>query len=187
MKPENQAEWLKGIDEDQNLVGLENISTPKRNQGGRRWFLSKLLALRVKLGQYDARSGKIVLSEFPIPAASYDATTTADALTLTCEAGYDYEVYLAAASDTDNAFVLTLTGTIGGVACGGLPSMTAGVAAGDWGFVIGGVNNLGAATDTSLLNSVWLAPGDSLTITIVGFASPDANHKVFLYRKHKRA
>jgi len=182
---EDMKQWLREITKDQNLTEIDDI-TLTRVDGKRRWWRSSVLQPVLQKGSYNSYTGKYVLHGFPVSGMDYDDTDTEDSLTTTCPEGYIREVQLMGASDTDTGFALTLTGVIGGVAFRAL-LQTGGYVADDWGYLIGAdqARTNDGDCDAVIKGPIWLNAGDTLTMTIQGFASPDANFKIILYRDHK--
>ena len=56
-KAENQSSWLKDVDLDQNVKGIEYIKDIYVG-GLRKWFLSKVLSGNYRIGKYNNTTNK---------------------------------------------------------------------------------------------------------------------------------
>lgn len=175
-------QWLKKITPDQNLSDIEQIDDT-RVSGFKQWFMSRLIGPFIKLGYYDADADRIVQGS---PSESYTwesefTTASAAALTLTCPAGYRYEVYHACAWNVTQASSTTLTATIGGNT---LTLIT--TAAGQTqikGLAIG--QGFGALSDYSHTAPIGLSAGDTMTLTCGTYAAGNDTQHQYVFKSYR--
>lgn len=180
MKTQPQAEWLKGIDDDQNIVGLENVQNTPKAQAGRKWFLSKVLAPFIKFGHYETRTGKIRLGdwEHAEQILVVDATSAGTSV-ITCPATYKYRVEFAKVMNSTRAPLPYVEIVKNGATMDftGIAAATAGIAI----PIIGGAEN--QANQVSMKGPVELYPAETLTLGDDNFVAADVMEYGFIIRR----
>ena len=76
MKGKQQQEWLREVDLDQNIQGLEQIEQTIKNEETRKWFLSQMLAGNVAFARYNPVTGFIELGAEDRNAHTFVLSTT---------------------------------------------------------------------------------------------------------------
>lgn len=173
--------WLGRITDDQNLKDLDHISNTPMS-GERRWWTSRILAPFIKYGWYNPDTGKVALGSLDFfTNESVFTTVSVQALTLTCEAGYRYEVWFAACFNATQISFSALTCNIGGNAID-LAQTATGLTRGV-GTIIG-LAQTAAVADLQCA-PIGLSPGDTLTLTCSAFAAGNNTEHYFIYRRYK--
>ena len=111
----NQTEWLKEIEDDQNVLSLDNIGLT-RWYGLRNWFMSKVLQQCFKIGYYDPETGRFVLGS---PGDSYTwemefTTVSIGTLSVVCPEGYRMDIIDGGAQNATQATNIDVDVTISG-------------------------------------------------------------------------
>jgi len=183
-----QAEWLKKIEPDQNVNGLERFIATIKNELGRKWFHSQVLQPTTPTAWYNPTSGRYVLGPhgYFVPGSSYTTTSQA-ALTLTCPTSHRYRVYYASCRNATQASTISLSANIGGNAItdmltpGSTGILTTNVAVG----ACGAVGDLAGNPSTPITpNEVWLNAGDTLTMTLTTYAAANNTEHIFLFEDY---
>jgi hypothetical protein len=181
MRKENQQQWLREIDNDQNVQGINTLDDTQKDGAGKRWFPSQVIQPGIVLGHYNPSEGRyeLVTPYYGEHTLVYD-DTSASTYTLTAPAGHRYRVVWFAHFNITRASTITAQATIGGVTAAAFASSVSAntVAIGRWAVAVGGMSS--GATNTSPMEVV-LNPGDSITITDTTFVAADTVGNVALY------
>lgn len=185
MKTEGRQanDWLREVTKDQNLEDLDDVTLTRMDRA-RRWFASRILQPMFKTGYYDSNTGLFVLGS---PSDSYTwesefTTASAAALTLTCPAGYRYEIVYAAAWNATQVSTCTASASIAGNTMS-LIVGTSGTAVNS-GMVMGGFNG---ATAITLTGPIGLSAGDTFTLTLNTYAAGNDTEHQIIFRSYKVA
>lgn len=150
----------------------------------RQMFLSHMINLELNIGSINPDTSHLVPG-IPSPAPGSEYTTTAvAALTLTCPANRRLRVYYAGACNNTQASVVNLTGTFGGnvVLRPLVVSLTNSQIL--MNVVIGKPSPAAGGTAGSI-DEIWLAPGESITITCATFAAGNDTEHLILYEEYR--
>lgn len=174
-----QQEWLRKIELDQNIVGLETIEDTLKNEAFRKWFLSQVLSPTINMGHYNNDTGRIVLNA-AIPGLSFNTAAVATH-TLTVPAGSTYRVIAGAFVNNTRNYGGTLTASIGGQAMTFMSSAAGSTTLGRWCIWIGSAGLNASNAYPGIAGPVVLAAGDTITFTDASFVAGDDMEFYFFY------
>jgi len=177
----DQSQYLKNVEDDQNVNTIVDIMLTVKNTIGKKYFWSKMLNNFFHFGKYNQSTGRIELSnvEQGIATLATDVATH----TLTCPANRRYHVKFCSSVEggfATRAYSLAAVQsgtTVNYLAAGGV--MAVGIAQ----VLIGTpfcINNAGAF-NPAIPNPITLNPGDTLGITMDGLIAGDGHHTYWVY------
>jgi len=178
-----QQEWLRKVELDQNVVGLETIEDTLKNEEFRKWFMSQVLNGTFKMGYYNATTGRFELgAHIPEQTVQYSAVS-ADANTFTVPAGArGVKVHVAMTENDTRNYGAVLSGTINGTAVANLFTAAAASATSGRSLVmVGAAGPTGATNLSGLSGPIVLLPGDSLTMTLNNFVAADTVFHTWIF------
>lgn len=181
--------WLKEIELDQNLRGIDSLPLTVKNEQGRLWYLSQVLNPELDQGHYDPNDGRYHNGPYvPHTATNYTSAVNNTTQTLTCPASRAYKVTAVGLMNNTTAPQFTSVYTPLGGTASTLTSMGgAGTATNSMNFCIGGVARGGPLTETAgeILNGpLWMRPGDTLAVTQTNPVAGDTISILFVYEEY---
>jgi len=183
MAGKQQSEWLKEIDDDQNVNGLERLTTTLKNALNKHWFHSQVIQPTTQLFQYNSVTGRYetMFSDTQTITAN---TANAATSTLTCPAGRSYKVYWATRNNATRAATYTLDAVINGVALALIPDDGQTIAINEARLFFGPSSYLDLGTlGHIVLPYIILQPGDTLTITDTTWVALDGQTTNWIYQE----
>jgi len=180
-KPKGQAEWLKDIEPDQNVIGINTLDETRKDEAGRKYFVSQVLQPGIEFGRYDRNTGKYTLSQYNAMVVSQNVAAQA-ALTLTnpTTSGVFYRVHVAGIMNSTRLSARVLSGTIGGTAITSLAYQGAGLQS-RTDILLGSAGPTSTTISSGIAGPIILSPGDSLTLTDGSFVAGDSMLHFFIY------
>jgi len=177
-----QNKHLEKIEDDQSIKGIDTLDDTLKNERGRHYFVSQEIKPSIEKAWYNPNTGRYVLGPFGMFTSESEFTSVSQQdLTLTCPAGFRYEVYYAQIINATQATSGNFTAVIGGNTFTS-PSTTAN---GTSAIPILGSNASGSVSAYGAIGPICLDAGDTFTAHINTFAAGNDTEHTILYRSYR--